>query len=78
MCGTPVIANARGSMPEIIMDGKTGYLVNDVTEAVAAVKKLKNISHHKCREHACLHFSMDRMIDEYIQAYEIAMQGIGG
>jgi glycosyltransferase involved in cell wall biosynthesis len=75
MCGTPVIAYARGSMPELILDGKTGYLVNDVAEAVEAVKKLKNISYHNCREHACLHFSVDRMIAEYIQAYEIVLQG---
>jgi glycosyltransferase involved in cell wall biosynthesis len=75
MCGTPVIANARGSMPEIISDGKTGYLVNDITEAVAAVKKLKDISYHHCREHACRHFSLDHMIGQYVGAYEIVIQG---
>jgi glycosyltransferase involved in cell wall biosynthesis len=70
MCGTPVIAFARGSMPELIVDGKTGYLVNHDTEAVHAVKKLKNISSEHCREHALQHFNMERMVDEYIRVYE--------
>ncbi len=74
MCGTPVIAFARGSMPELIIDGTTGYLVNDVSEAVAAVKKLKQIDHHACREHAQRNFSKERMIDEYISAYEMVLQ----
>jgi glycosyltransferase involved in cell wall biosynthesis len=73
MCGTPVIAFARGSMPELIVDGKTGFLVNHVAEAVGAVKKLKNISYDLCREHALQHFNMDRMIDEYLGAYDEVM-----
>lgn len=70
MCGTPVIAFARGSMPEIIVDGTTGYLVNDIAEAVSAVKKLKHADHYACREHACSNFSLERMIEEYISAYK--------
>ncbi len=42
-CGTPVIAFARGSMPELIEDGKTGFLVKNIEEAVAAVKKINTI-----------------------------------
>ncbi len=75
MCGTPVIAFSRGSMPELIVDGTTGYLVNDIAEAVSAVKKLKHVDHYACREHACRNFSLDRMIDEYVSAYEIVLQG---
>ena len=75
MCGTPVIANARGSMPELIDDGTTGYLVNDNAEAVSAVKKLKHIDHYTCREHACRNFSTERMIDEYFSAYKMVLQG---
>jgi len=70
MCGTPVIAFSRGSMPELIVDGATGYLVNDISEAVSAVKKLNHIEPYICREHACNHFSVERMIDNYISAYK--------
>lgn len=74
MCGTPVIAFTRGSMPELIIDGTTGYLVNDIAEAVSVVKKLKLVDHYACHEHACLNFSLERMIDEYISAYKMILQ----
>lgn len=70
MCGTPVIAFARGSMAELIIDSTTGYLVNDTAEAVTAVKKLKNISPAACRDHAEKNFSLERMTEEYLSAYE--------
>ncbi|TRX49072.1 glycosyltransferase family 4 protein [Fulvivirga sp. M361] len=70
MTGTPVIAFKRGSMPELIVDGKTGYLVPDVPGAVSAVKKLGSISTQCCHDHAVRHFSQIRMIDEYIAAYK--------
>jgi len=75
MCGTPVIAFARGSMPELITHGTSGYLVNDIAEAVLAVKKLKQIEPYACREHVCCNFSKDRMIDEYIRAYKDTIGG---
>lgn len=75
MCGTPVIAFARGSMPELIVHNTTGYLVNDVEEAVSAVKKIKRIQPEACREHACHNFSLQRMIDEYIMAYRDTLSG---
>jgi glycosyltransferase involved in cell wall biosynthesis len=70
MCGTPVIAFARGSMPELIVDGITGYLVKDIAEAAMAVKKLNRISSDACREHASNKFSLERMVDEYISVYK--------
>lgn len=70
MCGTPVIAFSRGSMPELIIDGKTGFLVNDVKEAVEAVKNTGKIDPQTCRNHAVQNFGRERMIDEYIGAYE--------
>lgn len=70
MCGTPVVAFPRGSMRELIVDGVTGYLVNDTKEAVSAVRKINHIDHHACRQHAILNFSRQRMIDEYVGAYE--------
>ncbi|MDA0194955.1 MAG: glycosyltransferase family 4 protein [Bacteroidetes bacterium] len=76
MCGTPVIAFNRGSMPELIVDGVTGYLVNDIADAVSAVNKLDHIEHQTCREHASTNFSAERMIDEYISAYKTVLQGV--
>jgi glycosyltransferase involved in cell wall biosynthesis len=68
-CGTPVIAIARGSMPEIIKDGKTGYLVQSVGEMIDAVRKVNKIDRRSCREHVKMHFSLRQMVDQYEQAY---------
>ena len=68
--GTPVIAMNRGSMPELIRDGETGYLVNNVEEAVEAVKKIDSLSRKECRESVEKRFSVDRMVDDYIKVYE--------
>jgi glycosyltransferase involved in cell wall biosynthesis/quercetin dioxygenase-like cupin family protein len=68
--GTPVIAMNRGSMPELIKDGETGFLVTSVDEAVAAVKKVASISRKECRESVEKRFSVDRMVDDYIKVYE--------
>lgn len=70
MSGTPVVAFNRGSMPEIIVDGKTGYLVKDVAEAVSAVMKIDNINPQDCHDHAVRVFSQERMIDAYVEAYK--------
>jgi len=69
MCGTPVIAFNRGSMPELIIDEKTGFLVNTVEESVVAVKKVEGISRMDCRQHALAHFSQGRMVQHYIELY---------
>lgn len=74
MCGTPVIAFSKGSMPELIQNGKTGYLVENVTEAVSAVKQLGKIVPERCRSHAIEHFSIEKMIDEYINSYTRVLQ----
>jgi glycosyltransferase involved in cell wall biosynthesis len=73
MCGTPVIAFARGSMPELIIDGTTGYLVHNIEDAVSAVKKLDRIDHKTCRQHALQNFSRERMIHEYISTYKAVL-----
>ncbi|KKK77170.1 hypothetical protein LCGC14_2856310, partial [marine sediment metagenome] len=70
MCGTPVIAYNRGSMPELIVEGKTGFLVISRNEAVAAVKRLDTIKTKDCREHARKNFSIERMISLYENAYQ--------
>jgi glycosyltransferase involved in cell wall biosynthesis len=69
-CGTPVIAFDRGSMPELIENGKHGFLVNTVDEAVHAVAHISKIDRADCRRHVERHFTVERMVREYIHVYE--------
>jgi glycosyltransferase involved in cell wall biosynthesis len=67
--GTPVIARPLGSMPELLRDGTTGFLVPDVSAAVDAVARLNRISRQRCREDAVNRFSSDRMVDDYLALF---------
>jgi glycosyltransferase involved in cell wall biosynthesis len=69
-CGTPVIAVNRGSMPEIIADGLTGFLVRDSDEMTKAVAKAKQIDRFRCRKWVEERFSTERMAQDYIRVYE--------
>ncbi|MBW1955076.1 MAG: glycosyltransferase family 4 protein [Deltaproteobacteria bacterium] len=69
-CGTPVIAFARGSMPEIIEDGVTGFLVHGLDEMVHAVPKIQDLDRRRCRRRVEERFSVDRMVEDYIRVYE--------
>jgi glycosyltransferase involved in cell wall biosynthesis/quercetin dioxygenase-like cupin family protein len=73
-CGTPVIAVKRGSMPEIVADGITGFLVSDSSEMVDAVAKIKHLDRFRCRQWVEERFSADRMVEEYIRVYEKVVQ----
>jgi glycosyltransferase involved in cell wall biosynthesis len=68
-CGTPVIAYPRGSMPEIIGDGIGGFLVESVEGAVAAVGASANIDRIRVRSSVETRFDVERMVDEYVNAY---------
>jgi glycosyltransferase involved in cell wall biosynthesis len=72
-CGTPVIAFNKGSMPELIGDGKNGFLVKTLDEAIGAVAKIKDIDRACCRRHIEQFFTIDRMLEEYIQVYETVL-----
>ncbi len=74
-CGTPVIAINRGSMPELIDHGVTGFLVNSVDEAIAAVARLPEIDRAACRAAVAERFSVERMADRYIALYETIIGG---
>jgi len=67
--GTPVIAFRRGSMPELVDDGHTGALVEDVEGAVAAVASVLRFDRAAIRARAVARFSRDRMTAEYLAAY---------
>ena len=69
-CGTPVIAMNRGSMPELIEDGVTGFLVESLDQAIAAVGRLGEINRAACRRAVEARFSVERMADDYIALYE--------
>jgi glycosyltransferase involved in cell wall biosynthesis len=70
-CGTPVIANRRSSLPEIVRDKETGFIVeeNDIDAAVHAVKNIDSIQREECRKHIENNFSSERMTEEYIERY---------
>lgn len=64
-CGTPVIAFLRGSVPEVVVDGKTGFIVNSTAEMAEAVEKLGKINRQDCRRHVEQNFTLDRMVTGY-------------
>jgi len=68
-CGTPVVAFARGAAPEIIIDGETGYLVDDVDAMVEAVARVERIDPFRCRQHAWQRFSPPAMAERYLAIY---------
>ena len=72
-CGTPVIAFNKGSMPEIISDGKNGYLVATIEEAVSAVKNISLLDRSFCRKDVEQRFSSQRMVNDYINAYQMVL-----
>jgi glycosyltransferase involved in cell wall biosynthesis len=70
LSGTPVIAYNKGSMPELIRHGYSGFLVNNTDEAARAVKEVKSIKRVNCHEWAKSMFSQEKMVRDYIKAYE--------
>jgi glycosyltransferase involved in cell wall biosynthesis len=75
LCGTPVIAFNRGSMPELIVEGKTGFLVDTVDEAVDAVHKVKYLGRRDCYDWASSNFSIKKMIEGYVRVYNDILKG---
>jgi glycosyltransferase involved in cell wall biosynthesis len=68
-CGTPVIASRRGSMPELIDHGVTGFLVDSIDEAVVAIGHIGDIDRAACRAAVAARFTVERMADRYWQLY---------
>jgi glycosyltransferase involved in cell wall biosynthesis len=73
-CGTPVLGARMGSIPEIVVDGVTGFLCDNVDEAVAKVPLLSALDRAACRARVEGEFSIERMIDRYLGAYARALE----
>jgi glycosyltransferase involved in cell wall biosynthesis len=73
--GTPVIARPRGSMPELVLPGVTGYLVDDAAAAVAAVAQVASLDRAACRAYAARWFSADRMVADYERLFVALLDG---
>jgi glycosyltransferase involved in cell wall biosynthesis len=69
-CGTPVIAFRRGSAPEIVIDGVSGYIVDTVEEAVAAVRRAVTLDRAMIRAAFERRFTVERMAREYLEIYQ--------
>lgn len=67
--GTPVIAFRRGSVPEVVEDSKTGFIVDTVQEMAAAVKNIGKIDRKACRARVEKHFSVEHMVDGYEKVF---------
>jgi glycosyltransferase involved in cell wall biosynthesis len=74
-CGTPVIAYNRGSMPELIEHGVTGFLVDTFDEAVAAIGRIGEIDRAACRRAVEKRFTVERMAERYLALYEEILSG---
>jgi len=68
-CGTPVIAFNKGAVSEIVVDGKTGFVVDSMTDMNEAVGRIDSIDPHECREHMQNHFSITSMAGKYSELY---------
>jgi glycosyltransferase involved in cell wall biosynthesis len=77
-CGTPVIAYPHGSVPEIIDDGISGFLVHGQEEAARAVARISEIDRKRCRRRFEERFTVRRMTEDYLALYERLVKGQSG
>jgi len=68
-CGTPVIGLNRASVPEVVDNGKTGFVVDDISEMQKAIQEIESISRDDCRKHVEEHFSVEKMAENYEKVY---------
>jgi glycosyltransferase involved in cell wall biosynthesis len=69
-CGTPVLAFNKGSVPEIVIHGKTGFIEDTIDEMIEAVRTISLIDPSDCRRHVKDNFSIISMAEKYSQLYE--------
>jgi glycosyltransferase involved in cell wall biosynthesis len=69
-CGTPIIAWKAGSVPEVMTQGVTGFVVDSIDDAVARTAEVSNLSRRRCREAFEQHFTAERMASDYVAVYK--------
>nr|WP_222858861.1 glycosyltransferase family 4 protein [Paraburkholderia phenoliruptrix] len=74
-CGTPVVAFGRGAVPEVLEHSVSGFIVNDVQEAVKAVAQIGTIDRARCRRAFETRFTAARMADDYLRVYQRLIAG---
>jgi glycosyltransferase involved in cell wall biosynthesis len=77
-CGTPVAALDRGAVREIVDDGVTGIVFNDLDEMAGGLPRVTDLNRRRVRDHAVRRFGADRMVDEYVTVYEQTVKGHRG
>jgi glycosyltransferase involved in cell wall biosynthesis len=76
-CGTPTVAFRRGSVPEVLDNGVSGYVVDDVEQAVEALKALQRFDRARCRRVFEERFSARRMVEDYLKIYQRVIDSNG-
>jgi glycosyltransferase involved in cell wall biosynthesis len=76
-CGTPVIATRWGAVPEVIEDGRSGVIVDDYREMPAALEEADRLDPLELRRYVVEEFSPQRMVGDYVRAYETAISAAG-
>jgi glycosyltransferase involved in cell wall biosynthesis len=76
-CGTPVVAFRRGSVPEVVDDNVTGFIVESIDDALRALEKIEHFDHSRCRSVFEKRFSAARMAADYVKIYEGLMKTQG-
>jgi glycosyltransferase involved in cell wall biosynthesis len=74
-CGTPVLAYHRGSIPEIIEDGETGFVCESLPDMIEAAGSIKSIDRRRCRSAFEKRFTADRMARDYVALYQRILDG---
>lgn len=74
-CGAPVVAFNRGSVPEIVKDGRVGYVVENEKEMINALTNIHKINRKACRTYALNNFNAHKMVDEYEIIYKAILDG---
>ncbi|HVA09693.1 MAG TPA: glycosyltransferase family 4 protein [Acidimicrobiales bacterium] len=75
-CGTPIVTNDRGSAPEIVDHGETGFLCNDESSLVASLHKVTSLDRSRCRAVVEQRFSSRRMAADHIALYRRVISGV--
>jgi glycosyltransferase involved in cell wall biosynthesis len=76
-CGTPVIATRWGAVPEVIEHGRGGVIVDDHHAMAAAIEEADRLDPAECRRYVEERFSAERMVADYVAAYEFVVQAGG-